>query len=221
MVISVLPIRCSLVGKANKGSTTPVGLFIDLKVNPSNQYAEFKSEVTQLNEGCSKGIDSLAEMSLDGSPCVYLRYASVSWLFLDIIEENIHRVAYITLTFCFDKQFLIVVGDPVGLERELKKQIIEVGVLAGLDPDFVHKILKKMTEHGKNRWSHVNEKNFKVFTLLLSPTVAQLSSVISDNVCRELDIIYTGHAGVDGLWVFSDDDFGHTEIFQCLHSLKF
>ena len=92
-----------------------------------------------------------------------------------------------TLSIWF-KSFILVIGDPKGLEREWSDQVFQVGRLAGLEPNEVPKMVQEM-EKVDSYYYWVNKKDHTVFTLLLSPTVADLKSAFSNSVlCREVDI---------------------------------
>lgn len=153
--------------------------------------------------------NDVAECLKYKSPFVFYRHGLYSGL-----SCNLTRAAYVVCReICWD-HYLLVTGNDIELEEELKQDIQIVAAVAGMRNDNFF----KFTEKDCN--IYYGEK--AVYTLLVDPSAEILKQTIEKAIllCNsaKLTIIYSGHGDEDGSWVLSGDD--KFSGFHLLETLK-
>jgi beta-lactamase superfamily II metal-dependent hydrolase len=186
-------------------------------------YAEFVRDVISVCDGKYKDLladlDSLAQKR---APCVFVRFASLLGLYPCVCDCSLEKATQLALELGTDLHFVLVIGDPGGLEEELCEQVFQVCRMAHLEDEEIKRIIDRMADERKTSYHYANLEKSRVVSLLLSPTVAELQEVLSNNVSLSLHIIYAGHAYDNGSWDISDlESFGESEIRKSLECVRF
>lgn len=186
-------------------------------------YAEFVRDVKSVCDGKYKdllaNLDSLAQKR---APCVFVRFSSLLGLYPCVCDCSLEKATQLALELGTDLHFVLVIGDPGGLEEELCEQVFQVCRMAHLEDEEIKRIIDRMADERKTSYHHANLEKSRVVSLLLSPTVAELQEVLSNNVSLSLHIIYAGHAYDDGSWDISDGErFRESEIRKSLECIRF
>ena len=179
---------------------------------PSGQYEDLLAD-----------LNSLAQKR---APCVFVRFASLLKLYPRVCDCSLEKATQLAHELGTDRHFVLVIGDPLGLEEELCKQVFQVCRMAGIEDEEIKRIIDRIMDKRKTSFpgsSHyANLEKSRIVSLLRSPTVAELQEVLSNNVSLKLHIIYAGHAYGDGSWIISDRErFRDSEICKCLESIRF
>ena len=160
---------------------------------------------------------SLAEYR---APCVFVRFASLLGLYPYVDENSLEKATQLAHELATDLHFVLVIGDPGGLEKELCKQVLQVCRMAEIEDEEITRIIDHMVDERKNSYHYTNLEKSRVVSLLFSPTVAELQEVLSNNVSFKLHIIFAGHASEEGLLI-DRRYFGESEICKCVGSIRF
>ena len=164
-------------------------------------------------------LDSLAQKR---APCVFVRFASLLGLYPCVCDCSLEKATQLALELGTDRHFVLVIGDPLGLEEELCEQVFQVCRMAGIEDEEIKRIIDHMADERKTSYHYANLEKSRVVSLLRSPTVAELQEVLSNNVSLSLHVIYAGHAYDDGSWIISERAcFGEYEIRKCLECIRF
>ena len=186
-------------------------------------YAEFVRDVKSVCDGKYKDLladlDSLAQKR---APCVFVRFSSLLGLYPCVCDCSLEKATQLALELGTHLHFVLVIGDPLGLEEELREQVFQVCRMAHLEDEEITRIIDRMADERKTSYHYANLEKSRVVSLLRSPTVAELQEVLSNNVSLKLHIIYAGHAYDDGSWIISETEcFDEYEIRKCLESIRF
>ena len=175
---------------------------------PSGQYEDLLAD-----------LDSLAQKR---APCVFVRFATLLGLYPCVGDCSLEKATQLAFELGTHLHFVLVIGDPLGLEEELSEQVVQVCRMAHLEVEEIKRNIDRMAVERKASYHYADLEKSRIVSLLLSPTVAELQEVLSNNVSLKLHIIYAGHAYDDGSWIISEREcFGEYEIRKCLESIRF
>ena len=118
-------------------------------------------------------------------------------------------------------EYLLVVGDDIGIEDDILNDIKIIACLAGLSNEDFNTLCKSLPHDPRNYKGHFIGTN-ALFTLLVLPYVDQLKKELKEEIqrpYRTLTVIYSGHGHPDGSWALYDDSFCASDLKEVLDSI--
>ena len=182
---------------------------------------ELKKKSFQWAKNSTKVENTIAKNLQNDSQFVFYRlglYSGVSCNVTEAANVVCHEMCW--------PHYLLVVGDDIGLEEELKDDIQIVAAVAGLNNVSPQKFFfaNETEEYCYYYYGrYYGEK--AVYTLLVAPSAEFLTQALEDAIsfcnATTLTIIYSGHGEEDGSWAISGDDkFSGSDLLEVLNCVK-
>jgi len=135
----------------------------------------------------------------------FVFYRHGSYLGVDTDFERATNVVSHEIGF---SHYVLVVGSPHGLAKQLEMDVKIVANMASLDDEALKKLCSSLSQN--NNYGQFYTE-VAVFTLLVVPTAEDLKKKLSEFILlccgTSLTIIYSGHGDKDrGSWVLNGDD---------------